>query len=482
MAQINGSTLQSGKLAMRINADGQLAIENGMPASEMTNNSNNHLFRFVNVWVSGYENGKLSIASTNGFKNLNDYSSGPLDSVTLIGANPDNWNLVWTVSRDEINAHRRSFRDQDYSVIESIKNWPANGFGQYNTYLAPFIDYDGDGKYDPAKGDYPDIRGNVSSFFILNDNYKEHKASGGLPFKIEIYGMLYVLPEAPEAVYAKYYIVNPTEKTYSDIRISLHTAFQLGNSNDNYCGTDAVNNVAFAYNGDEEDEGHFGTQKPLAFSMILDNKVESIIQISDDKDAFSGMPETAGEYRTLMEGKWKNGTSINFGDDGKGSGKTCKFIFPGSTDPSQTNNWIENGFPGERSLLMNVEFPTLNRYGYLEFNFVIGGLEKTVSDPYKEIAEISNKLKAVYLQYNLIAEPQPDVSGFWVKNPSGINENINNESFEKFQKISIIDASGRVILSQNSRQFYDIKISEKGIYFLILTTENQSITKKLIIL
>ena len=36
-------------------------------------------------------------------------------------------------------------------------------------YLAPFVDVDYDGLYNPALGDYPDVMGDQAIFFIFND-------------------------------------------------------------------------------------------------------------------------------------------------------------------------------------------------------------------------------------------------------------------------------------------------------------------------
>ena len=46
--------------------------------------------------------------------------------------------------------------------------------------LAPFVDVDNDGNYNPLNGDYPKIKGNQSIWWVMNDNGNRKGFGGNL--------------------------------------------------------------------------------------------------------------------------------------------------------------------------------------------------------------------------------------------------------------------------------------------------------------
>ncbi|MCB9266234.1 MAG: hypothetical protein H6558_14485 [Lewinellaceae bacterium] len=81
-----------------------------------------------------------------------------------------NFNWIWQVSREEILAHQADFAADGRidSIIPAVYSWPGranphsleyNGFEISEDYeiLAPFEDWNGDGIYNPDKGDYPKL-------------------------------------------------------------------------------------------------------------------------------------------------------------------------------------------------------------------------------------------------------------------------------------------------------------------------------------
>ncbi len=483
-AQVNGDWINSGLLKLRVNSDGQLATFNNAPASEIPAGSNNNIFKFVNLWISGYDSdNQLHISTTNGFGNKTDYSQGPIDSLTYAGADPSNWNYVWNVTSSQINTHRSSFKNKDYIAPDAIKNWPANGSGRFNKYLAPFIDYDQDGIYDATKGDYPSILGHQACFFILNDNYSEHKASGGQPLKVEVYGMLYSFNNLPAIIFGKYYFVNRTDRAYSNIKVSLHTAFELGNSQDNYCGTLFSKNMVFGYNGDDNDENHFGTAKPLAAAMILNHNLSSSLYISNDLNSETGMPTKPLEHRNFMEGNWKSSKPLSYGNDGQGNGVPAQFVYPGKSDPKFTStNWVETQIPGERSILANLSYDSLRSKGFIEVDFALLGFASSQGDPYSFLETEADKV-TYFWSNTVLGIKQPLVSNqLKIKNPITVGENIYCDWFQNFDQIELINQLGQQVNIINPKVEKELISLKSGIYFIRLTTNNQSITKKIIII
>jgi hypothetical protein len=483
-AQINGDWINPGGMNLRINSDGELATFNQNAASEAKSGSNNHFFKFINLWISGYDNNnQLHISSVNGYSHKTDFSAGPIDSLTYIGLDPKDWDYVWSVNRPEIKAHRENFRNANYIPTDAIKNWPANKTGRFNPYLAPFIDYDANGIYEPEKGDYPDFPGQNASYFIINDNYAEHKASGGQPLKIEIYGMLYTSVYSSNTVYGKYYIVNRTDKDFSNINLSLHAGIQLGNSLDNYCGTLVNKNIIFAYNGDANDEGHFGTKKPVCSIMFLNANLSSSIYLSNNNDSESGLPLTPAEHRNFMEGKWKSGKQLTYGENGMNTGNNASFIYPENSDPKFTGNtWVESSTPSERSVLGNLKYATLNSKKYLELDFAISAFDSSLGNPYQFLENASQKIKTDWMNQTLSKGNQMITQEIRIKNPIVSGEPIIHEDFNKFNRIEIINQLGQIVKTVNPKVENRLIISEPGIYYLILNSDNQHITKKIIII
>ncbi len=482
-AQVNGDWLESGPMKIRVNPDGQIATFNNNAASEINTGSNNHIFKFINMWVSGYDiDKKLYITSVNGFANKSDYSPGPIDSLTYAGAEPSAWNFVWSVNEDEIIYHRKNFKSTNYQMPESIKNWPSNGSGRYNKYLAPFIDYDANGKYNPEEGDFPNIKGNKSTYFIINDNYSEHKASGGAPLKIEIYGMAYSIANLPNTIFIKYYLVNRTNKDFYDIKISFHTGFQLGNESDNYCGTLVTDNTIFSYNGDSNDENHFGTSQPIGSLMVLNKNLSSTLAIANDTSLITGMPTTPTQHRNVMEGKWKTNLNLTYGGNGTSNTSLANFIYPGATDqafPSQ--NWEENSMPGSRSMLANLSFTDLKSKDYIDLDIAISGYEKGDALPYKFLSTKSNEIKNSWLK-NSAKTAIVNNETYHIKNPINVGENFEENWFNSFNLISIFNTHGQLINTFKTTDRSPCILDTKGIYYLRFKSDNQIITKKILVL
>jgi len=483
-AQVNGDWINSGLLKLRVNADGQLATFNNLPASEIPEGSNNNIFKFVNLWISGIDSGNsLRISTTNGYNNKTDFSQGPIDSLSYRGDDPSNWNNVWTVTSSQINNHRNNFKNKAYIVPDVIKNWPANGIGKFYRYLAPFIDFDQNGIYEAAKGDYPNILGQQACFFILNDNYSEHKASGGQALKIEVYGMLYCFNDLKGVVFGKYYFVNRTDLEYTDIKVSIHTAFELGNNQDNYCGTLVSKNIVFGYNGDDNDENHFGNSKPIAASMILNKNLSSSLYISNDLNSETGMPSKPLEHRNFMEGHWKSSKNLTFGNDGLSTSKVAQFVYPGKTDPQfNTENWMETQNPGDRSLLANLSYPSLASKGYIELDFALLGYAQSQGDPYTFLENEANKITHFWSSNVLSVQHPIAQNTLNIKNPIAIGENFYCDWFQNFDQIELINNLGQQVFQKNPKVEKELISLKTGIYFLILSVNNQSITKKIIII
>jgi len=153
-----------------------------------------------------------------------DFWPGPvMDSSAYSIYQDSTWNYVWNLKKSEIDFHRAHWNTKDYTPIHDILTWPGNGnvtLGQA-PQLAPYYDYNGDGKYNALDGDYPLIKGDQSLFLIYNDDRSIHKESEGNKMRLEVHAMAYAfdLPDDSafkNTVFLNYKVFNRSNRTYHD--------------------------------------------------------------------------------------------------------------------------------------------------------------------------------------------------------------------------------------------------------------------------
>ena len=288
---------------------------------------------------------------------------------------------IWNLTSAEIDYFRVHYNDASYNIPDDILTWPAHGDEGYAANIAPFVDVNGDGHYNPADGDYPDIKGDQCLFFVFNDNYAPHTESGGEPIGLEVHAMVYAY-DAPDndalnnTVFVNYKFYNRSDRDYHDVYLGLWTDWNLGYSYDDYVGCDVRRSSCFAYNGNLTDS-HYGDNPPVQICTILagpymdadgrDNpafngECNSLFNNAHplDKYAYNGFnfgngiadderlgmcgfvyhnndPSYAIEYYQMMHCIWKDGNPMHYGGNSYTGdnvvGPECKFMFPADTDP-----------------------------------------------------------------------------------------------------------------------------------------------------
>ncbi len=314
-----------------------------------------------------------------------DYWPGPVSvidgEVTADVSNAVNWNRVWKLTKDEIIYHKFHYSDPGYQPIEAIATWPAHGDvskGQAE-YIAPFVDVDGNGVYEPMQGDYPLIRGDQCIFFVLNDARVHDETDGGLPLGIEVHVMAYEFYNADtlamhNTVFYSYKVFNRSANTYHNTIMGLYSDLDIGYAWDDYIGCDVFRGLFYGYNGIPVD----GNGEPEAYGDTV--PAQTIILLSsglmdaDGEDNPAGVcdesingtgfddgiidnerfgmkrfvyfnsggnpaitdPRIATDYYQYMNGLWKDSTAIEYGGTGHVSGgaygPAASFAFPGMSD------------------------------------------------------------------------------------------------------------------------------------------------------
>ncbi|MDY6436764.1 MAG: hypothetical protein SPK72_04270 [Bacteroidales bacterium] len=356
------------------------------------------------LWIGGLdENDSLHVAAVRFNQLGDDFWSGPLretDASTDIFTVMD-YHHIWKVTRAEIE---ELIANPSGDIPEDILTWPAHGNVDdgFAEYMAPFVDVDYDGRYNPRNGDYPDILGDMALYCIYNDNYDYynsghvvHGETGGAPLGIEIHCMLYGF-NAPDdeilnnTLFMRQWIYNRSANTYHDTYIGYWTDFDIGYAHDDYIGCSVQNSYYYGYNGNHIDGSGqpeaYGSNPPAQVAMILGGPTKTPdnwdnpkydaygAQLVDESinglgfgdgivdnerigmtsfiyhnntSAVNGDPEEPVHYYNLMQGKWINGQPVYYGGDGFAGhpgvvGPECKFMFPYDSDPY---NWGTDGIP-----------------------------------------------------------------------------------------------------------------------------------------
>lgn len=351
-------------------------IHGSQPFCSFTTDTNKQIAGPGGLWLSGYDaGGKLHLAaSTAGFSGY-DYWPGILDARdTLTVDNSSNWDRLWVVRGSDIDYVKANPIPITTplsvgGIYETILSWP----GRSNRYavgkmssltipddMAPFKDVNGNGIYEPLSGEYPAIKGDLTTWWTFSDNGPTHNRTNGKPLGVEIHAMSYGYKRGTlvdNIMYYEYTIVNKSSNVYHDFRIGLWNYPVLGrDSINNYIAFDSARRMAITYSANNFDgtPGGFGSSLPIsAITMIVlpgdtSSHLEpagSFTYYNNDTSKF-GHPIVDTEYNNYMRSKLRNGQHFtnNFSGAGKpaygfGAGADCNYVFPG--DPANISEWSE---------------------------------------------------------------------------------------------------------------------------------------------
>ncbi len=247
------------------------------------------------VWIGGEDpNGNLKLAATTYRAGGNtDYYAGPIDpdqgTTDLEICN--NWDRFFTVNGVEVKKIIADYdvsqiEEEEYpcdSIPEGVRYWPGKGnpyflerypFELPNTGqgLGSFWDDDGDGLYDPCRGDFPiiEIRGcepenreeaselvpDQMIFWIYNDAGGEHRLSMGDKIQMEVQVQSFAYgtnDEVNDMTFYRYKLINRAKDDIRDCYFAKWVDPDLGCPTDDYIGCDVGRSLAYVYNEDQLD-------------------------------------------------------------------------------------------------------------------------------------------------------------------------------------------------------------------------------------
>lgn len=336
------------------------------------------------IWLSGVDAGNnLKVAAQRYRASGDDYWAGPLNANGETSKSTcikwdKHFNVYGTDIEQVIQAYELANGNQlpQSSIPNDVLRWPAKGNPvlasegyDMSGVLAPFRDADGDGVYDPTKGDYPTIYSSAYPapdtlgayadqmvFWVMNDAGNIHSESNGTAIGVQVNTLAFAFKTTDEVNNMTFYRYNITNKSSLSVReayISQWSDPDLGNAADDYVGCDVSRRLAFVYNGDNFDEaangvGGYGAQLPMGGIVFFEGPKDlngnelgltSFVYFNNEISGARRDPSTAVEYRNYMTARWLDGTPFTEGGTGYGGTTLTRYCFPG--DPSDPSKWSE---------------------------------------------------------------------------------------------------------------------------------------------
>lgn len=523
---------------------------NGTSSFEVPKNSGKTSIFASGLWLSAQDENQNKYCAVSQYNtNGNDFHTGPLkksglDQGTTTESEVLTFDKIWNVSKVQIENHIENYSFSTYEMPQGILTWPAHGnyVQDYTHYLAPFIDVNENGMYEPNLGDYPDIKGDQSIYWIFNDNFGEHEEStGSTPLKVEIHAQAYsfscTMNNENATIlnntnFIEYRIINRSQISYHDFKMAFFTDGDLGDPTDDYIGTNVGLNSLYFYNGDDMDgtgvNQEYGLNPPAQFICILDgpfannndyidNDNDGTIDEEGEKCLLSrsvyyggggamGDPTQYFDFYNYLDGYWRDGRSYTYGGTGYRpfGGTQTKYIYPGASDPWNNGTWgesmdynLEGGWteaneehePGDRKGLAICGAVNLEPNQELKFELALvwsrgeDGAMSSVNKGFTDVAQIIEMYKEGTLD-NCVSN-------------ISVNEVDKNESLEVFPNpvtdlfvikgaeigshFELLNLKGQLLMkgSINQETINIIDLTE-GTYVLKIIQKNESKTIKIV--
>lgn len=273
-AQTAQADLESAYLSVRINNSGSLFWDQvGAPRYKVPRNASNSPIFMSTLWMGGLDAKGNKVLAAQTYKQFgqNEYDAGPVGNSTTTIV----YDKVWLVSKKDIDSHIKNPGNGNQAII----NWPAHGDTANGEafYLAPFVDINENGLYEPMLGEYPKIQGTIAAYFIMSEleekGYSKTKMGG-----FEIHCMAYLNDSdtslaVASTLFINYKIYNRSNEDYTNFHFGVWNDYDLGFGGDDLLGFNTNLNASYVYNGDRFDEGLSGYGSTLpAFGCVFLNK------------------------------------------------------------------------------------------------------------------------------------------------------------------------------------------------------------------
>jgi hypothetical protein len=441
----------------------------------------------------------FSGAHTSAQSNHHEIHSGPIADPFFYGSisySSAYQNALWKVSLEEIDLHQQNYQDPGYTVPNAILKWPGNGNASMGVaqQLAPYIDLNQNGIYEPALGDYPDIRGDEAVYVIMND---ESYLPDGNQLRVELHAMFYQFSAGNylnNTTFLNLRVINRSNINYMNYLQSIFMDFDLGNFSDDQMGCSAEKNLLFAYNGDDHDEldvgEGYGLNPPCQGLVSLSHPLKSGVVFNTGQDYFAN-----GDYSywLLQNSQWTDTTPwVN-----PLTNQVTDFTLP--DNPNNPNGWSEEALnhpSGDRRGMITIYEPSFrpgtaicSDYAFLYSR--VGSRLQNVQD----VWNIATSLQALYnSSEQFICQGNsgvgiPDIKsqekGLRIS-PNPASESITIQSqFQTPYELAIYNSMGQVVIEMQmqglSNETISLEALSKGCYMIKASNGQEIFSEKLVV-
>ena len=395
----------------------------------------------------------------------------------------ERYHRVWKLDRAMVQNHIAHWQDPGYVLPEAIASWPGNGDAPNGEphLLAPFMDVDGDGMYDPLQGDYPVIRGDQAVYAIMHA-HAGPQWDGTELAELDIHAMYHTyhpstVPALDGAVFVNYRIINRSSVAYEQVRFGMLFDPQIGCNSDDLVGCDSTRSVIYAYNGTDTDIGcvgavGYGPTPPAQGVVFLNEALRSHRVVTPNA------PLTDLMYGLV------NGQPINF------NGSPTNFMYPGGTYMDQ----LAPAMPGRVSIGATGPF-TVEPLDTLciDLAFVYARATSGGALASREALLVRvDTVREFYATSGLVCTEEPIMLGVpqaernldvrLFPNPASQGFHIN--STEAVQRVALFDLQGRLVHSVSTiadQVFISTSDLARGSYLVQVSLKSGSRTMRVVL-
>ena len=371
------------KTAHQVHGDMWQNPGTGAAACEYPKGSGKNVSRLGSLWLSGHDiEGNLKVAAQGHRQTGTDFYPGPVDTLNPLSVTETlKWAKIWKVNRTTIDSFRNLSSHTIANTPAHILTWPGKGniYARgnndsalvINKTMAPFIDVDQDGVYNPLSGDYPSIKGDQMFWWIINDYNHAHTNTSSFSLGVEICHSVYAYKrnnKADDMVFYEFLIRNAGPNRFTNFRFGFNNDADLGFALDDYIGFDSARRMGYVYNAVDPD----GNGEPTSYGNTIPAAGITFLQLPGDDypkltatGSFNyynsttgqlGTPTNFQEYFQLMVcmnragGIMHNDMAAGSQSTAYGPGPLVRYAFPGN--PSNTSEWSQcgNGLPHNADL------------------------------------------------------------------------------------------------------------------------------------
>lgn len=461
-AQSLADTLRRNKVNLTVEPNGHIFFNgaSNSPGYEVPADSDNHLIYMASAWFMGKNSNNLlkaSISDQTYHANTAHYK-GPYSSTNAylsVDYLTKYKNNQWRCTKEEVIFHIDNHTHPNYTMPENIATWPGNGDTTLGVafQLAPFVDLNDNGVYEPELGEYPCFKGDEAIYTILNDNARVHGLTGERGMGLELHYMIYQINNGDyldSTTFVDITVFNRGNENYPEFRSAFFAEAEVGFAFDDYMGSHPATNTLYFYNSTNND-AHYGENPPAVGITALNHSAYAM-----NIPIVSGIvpvPKNTNHYWRWLNGKHQDGSSIvigGFGHNSHPDATTTETNFLYHGEPWSGVGWSEVNLDGngkrsppdwDKRGFMAINPIALNSGEQVTYSYaVVTSRKGDYLENTKGVVELAEKVKTFY-----------DESGIQscLREGTGVQDNIVIEldeidPFLQFE-ITLLDGTGNML-------------------------------------